>query len=241
MKHSLRLFAVATFALLIAAPVVVAQSMPITPEVSVLPVAEPLDVGGTVLRPGTYLIKVIQSADSRNKVQVLSRDGSKVFATLLTVPHELEPNEEIPATTFVFYPPTENHPRALRTWFAANPPGDHGHDIVYPEGRARQLALAAKTNVVSYPASTETATIDTSTLSVQTPQSTVEVYTPPPAPVITETTTNTVATTDTPMTSASETQTETPAEMPNTASSIPTLALLGVLAIAGALALRLRG
>src|SRR5215217_4113248 len=123
MKHSVRFFAVAMFALLVAMPVVHAQNMPITPEVSTLPVTEPLDVGGTVLQPGKYQISVIQSADGRNKVQVWNADRSKLFATVLTIPHHLEPNEEIPASTFIYYPATADHPRALRTWFAANPPG----------------------------------------------------------------------------------------------------------------------
>ncbi|HEX7419942.1 MAG TPA: hypothetical protein VF505_08640 [Thermoanaerobaculia bacterium] len=239
LKHSLKLFAVALFALLVAAPALVAQNMPITPEVSYFPVTEPTDVGGKVLQPGTYVIRVIQAADSRNKIQVWSQDQKKLYATALTIPHELKPNETMPSTMFVFYEPTADHPRALRTWFAKNPPGDHGHDLVYPEGRAKQIAVASNSRVVSYPETTVENDIATSTLSVQTPQSTVETYTyTPPAPVVAETTTTTVDTTPaTPMISSSDT-TETKTEMPQTAGSNPTLALLGLAAIAGAVAVR---
>lgn len=236
MKHSLKLFAVAVFALLLAAPALVAQNMPITPEVSYFPVTEPTDVGGKVLQPGTYVIRVIQAADSRNKIQVWSQDQKKLFTTVLTVPHQLKPMETIPATTFVFYEPTADHPRALRTWFAKNAPGDHGHDIVYPEGRAKQIAVASNAPVVSYPETVAETEIDTAPLAVQTPQSTVEVYTPP-APVVVETPA------PAPMISASdtnttETTTENTTEMPQTAGSNPTLALLGLAAIAGAVAIR---
>src|SRR6185436_858261 len=106
MKHSLKFFAVAAVAVLLAAPAVFAQNMPITPEASILPVTEPLDFGGTVLQPGTYLIKVIPAADGRNKLQVLSTDRQKVYAMALSVPHYLKPSEVIPNTTFVFFPAT---------------------------------------------------------------------------------------------------------------------------------------
>ena len=238
---SLKLFALALLALLVAAPALVAD-MPIIPEVSYLPLTEPTDIGGKVLQPGTYVIRVIQAADGRNKIQVWSQDQKKLYVTALTIPHQLKPNETEPATKFVFYEPTPDHPRALRTWFSANPPGDHGHDLVYPEGRAKLIAVASKLPVVSYPDTTAETDIATSTLSVQTPQSTVETYTPPPAPVVAETTTTTTVETttpSTPMISSSETNTtQTTTEMPQTASSTPTLLLLGGLAIAGALAMR---
>jgi hypothetical protein len=233
LKHTLKLAAVALFALLVAAPALVAQ-MPITPEVSWFPVTEPTDVGGKILQPGTYVIKVIQAADSRNKIQVWSQDQQKLYATVLTIPHELKPNETMPSTMFVFYEATADHPRALRTWFAANPPGDHGHDVVYPEGRAKQIAVASKVPVVSYPETVTENEIATAPLTVQTPQATVEPYTPP-APLVTETTTTPV----TPMVSSSDTNTtENKTEMPQTAGSNPTLALLGLAAIAGAVAIR---
>ena len=233
MKRSYRLSAV-VFALLIATPAVFAQNMPITPEASILPVTEPLDVGGTILQPGTYMIRVIPAADGRNKVQVTDTDRNKVFATVLTIPHELEPNEKIPSTTFIYFPATDKNPRALRTWFAANPPGNHGHDIVYTEGRAKQLAVATNSRVVAYP--TETVDVDARTLNEVTPQATVETYTyTPPATTITETTTTTTTQTAevAPMTSSSDT-----VEMPQTASFVPLAALLGLVSILGAIVIR---
>ena len=214
MKRTLKVMAL-TFALVIAAPAVFAQTM----EESTLPVTEPIDVGGTILQPGTYLIRVLNNGSDRDRVVITNTDRTKVFATVLTVPHPLEPNEEIPSTTFVFYPSAENAPKALRTWFAGMPPTLRGRDIVYEEGRARELARLASSEVVFYPPQSPIES-DTTTLSVVTPTAEVETYTYTPP-----------ATTPTTMVSSE-------VEMPATASKLPLFALLGVLSIAGALAIR---
>src|SRR5688500_6966673 len=184
MKSTLRFIVVSAFALLISTAAF-AQS----PEASTLPVTEPLDVGGTILQPGTYVIKLIRSPFDRNKVQITSVTGDTLYATLLTVPHQLEPGEEVPNTKFVFYPAEAGLPRALRTWFAPNPsatPG--GHDIVYAETRAQQLARLSNSRVVSYQDTVTVADLDTTELHVVTPDAKVETYTyvapTPPAPMI---------------------------------------------------------
>lgn len=211
MKTTLRLTGICALALLISAPAALAQ----TPESSVLPVTEPLDVGGTILQPGQYLIRVLPSNTDRNKVQVTSMDGMTVYATALTVPHPLEPNEEVPNTTFIFFPATSEHPRALRTWFAPNPEASlGGHDFVYEEDRARLLADLADTRVVTF-RTTETEVVDLTDdteLFVITPEARIVTYVPPP------------------MTSA--------LQMPATASRTPLIALLGLLSLVGAAVIR---
>ncbi|HVS29853.1 MAG TPA: hypothetical protein VMS98_00220 [Thermoanaerobaculia bacterium] len=210
-----KLMMVSALALLISIPAAFAQ----TPEASFLPVTEPLDVGGTVLEPGTYMIRVVPSSVDRNKVQIMDQDGTKVFATVLTVPHPLKPGEEIPNTTFVYYPAGEGMPRALRTWFEPSmAPSSGGHDIVYTEKRARQLARLASSRVVWYPDDTVITEVEAPPLQIVTPQATVEryVYLPPPPPMISG-----------------------QVNMPDTASRIPLIALLGLVSVLGAVALRL--
>lgn len=220
MRSTFRILAIAVFALLIASPAALAQ----TPEVSTLPVDEPLDVGGTILQPGTYQIRVVPSLGDRNRVQVTSVDGTKIFATVLTVPHDLEPTEDPPNTTFVYFPAGEGQPRALRTWFA---PGgaamDAGHDIVYEESRAKQLARLANARVIAYPEDAEIA--ESTTLNVIAPDATIETYT---------------MTTPAPMTSAQPAQVAEaqPVEMPRTAGHVPVIALLGLLSLAAAATFR---
>lgn len=211
--------ALTVIALLTAMPVL-AQ----TPEVSTLPVTEPLDVGGTILQPGTYLIRVVSPRADRNKVQITSLDRQTIYATVLTVPHELEPNEEVPNATFLYFPAGEGQPRALRTWFASDPASGGGHDIVYDETRARQLARLTNERVV---------TSRNDEYAFVTPQATFEPY---QAPRTTTTVTTRTETRTTPMTSAAQTNT---VDMPATASRVPLMALLGLAALAGAGVVRL--
>lgn len=222
MNSKWKFLLVTAFALLIAAPGAFAQ----IEETSTLPVTEPLDVGGTVLQPGTYTISVLKRGDD-NRVVVMDQQGNAV-ATVLTIPHQLEPNEEVPNTTFVYFPAGEGMPRALRTWFPPDPASRVGRDIVYEADRARQLARLASSRVPAYEGElTETTTITTiePVIVAETPAP-APVYVPPPpapAPVV-----------EAPMTSAAA----EPVEMPRTAGELPLVALLGLLSLAAAVGLR---
>lgn len=227
MKTMWRLMVLSALAVaigLVSAPTAFAQ----IPEVSTLPVVgEPLDIGGTILQPGTYQIKVVPRSN-RNFVQVTSVDGNEIFATVLTVPHALPPTEELENTMFVYYPAANGAPRALRTWFAPNSTSGGGHDIVYPEDRAKQLAQLANANVVTYRGDN----VETAELQVVTPQATVETYVvppPPPAPVIAQ-----IEEPEEPV-KVAEARTE---ELPRTASNLPLVALGGLLALGAAVAVR---
>ncbi|MFP5248091.1 MAG: hypothetical protein ACLGH0_15465 [Thermoanaerobaculia bacterium] len=237
MKTAMKALAISAV-LLMVAPATFAQS----PEASTLPVTEPLDVGGTILQPGTYLIRVVSPRADRNKVQITSMDRQTVYATVLTIPHELEPNEEVPSTTFVYFPAGEGQPRALRTWFAPDPASGGGHDIVYDEARARQLARLANEPVPSFHDEQVTVIRPEVTTTETTPVAVTPVQ---PAPVVErettiETTTETVTPaptpTPTPMTSAAVEDTEV--AMPQTASRVPLMALLGLMALVSAVVVR---
>ena len=232
MKSTLRLVAVSAFALLISLSAF-AQS----PEVSTLPITEPTDVGGTILQPGTYMIRVLRSFADRNKVQITNADRSVIYVSALTVPHQLEPGEQVPNTMFIYYPAGEGQPRALRTWFAPNPSASQGgHDIIYEESRAQQLARLSRSNVVSYPGTVAVAELETTPLEVVTPTATTQPYTtvtevtnsPAPAPM--------VSNAPEPVTQVAEAE---PAEMPHTASNLPLIALLGLASLGGAVAFRI--
>jgi hypothetical protein len=256
MKNPLKMLAITAIALLMAAPAALAQS----PEVSTLVLTEQTDVGGTILEPGTYLIRVVSPQADRNKVQITSVDRSKVYATLLTIPHQLEPNEAIPESTFVFYPAGEGRPRALRTWFAADPASGGGHDILYEESRARQLARLANENVVftreeelavitprdtvePYVMDSEpTIVAETRTTTVTTPVEPAPLVTPEPepAPMVSSTPadTNLDTTVDTTVDTTEMSTTESAPAMPETSSRMPLLALLGLVSLAAAVVVR---
>lgn len=187
------------------------------PEQSTWNISEPTDVGGTVLQPGSYRITAVARPNDRNVVRVSSPDGQTLYATVLTVPHQLAPNEDASNTTFVYFPPVSGQPRVLRTWFPADPMSAGGHDIVYSQERARQLASAAQAPIITYQDTVTAADFETTDLYVVTPEARVERYVVPA-----------------PMTSQSTLRTQLPA----TASNTPMIALLGLLSIAGAFAVR---
>ncbi len=154
----------------------------VIPEVSYLPVEEPLDVGGTVLQPGVYVIKVVPNIANRNILQVLNEEQTKVFATVLSIPHAVSATEEQTNTQFIFFPASGNSPRALRTWFNAESTSGGGHDIVYPERRAVEIAMVANAPVVAYKDDTTIEEMKTTELELVTPDQKIAVYVPPPPP-----------------------------------------------------------
>lgn len=196
------------------------------PEYSTWVVNEPTLVGETLIQPGTYRISLAPSANDRNLVRIMSADGQETITTVLTVPHYLEPGETMPTTMFAFYPAADGQPRALRTWFAGNPASGIGHDIVYDEERATMLARRVDGDVVTYRGTVAESDLDETDLYVVTPESRVETYTVP------QTRVTTVETRQEPMIAESR------SELPATAGRTPLLALLGLVALAGALALR---
>ena len=199
-------------------PAVLAQ-VPKPEKTSTWTISDPTWVGNTLLQPGTYTIRVVSRPSDRNMVRVMSVDEQTLYATVLTIPHALEPGEDRPNSMFVFYPAIPGEARALRTWFPADAPSGGGHDIVYDEDRARMLAQATRTTVVSYPATTQVTELETVELRPVLIETETRVTTPapPPAPVV-------IA--------------ETRTELPETASSTPFIALLGLLSVAGAVVIR---
>jgi len=218
----LALGAFATFLGVASEPVASAQSVF---ENSTFTVAEPLDVGGFILQPGTYLIKVVLLASNRNMIQVTNEDQTKVFASVLATPHAIRADEQIPSSRYLFYATVPGQPKALRTWFARDTV--NGQDIVYPKRRAMELAAVAKEPVIAIPDEVKETEYKSVALTVVTPDQTVKPYEPPvvvvqkaPAPPV----------------MVAEAR---PAEpLPNTASHVPLFAALGLLSLGGAFGLR---
>ena len=189
---------------------------------------EPMDVGGTILPAGDYQIKTVPALANRNLLQVWSGDQTTLFTTLLTVPHhEGNQVEEIPESRYLYYPASDSHIRALRTWFDGNTPGSGGHDIVYPRQRAMELAALAKEPVVAIPDEVKVAEYETAPLVVVTPEKEVKPYevakVEKKAAVVEPI-------------KVAEVRPQ-PQRLPQTASNIPMYAGLGLLSLLGALGL----
>jgi hypothetical protein len=192
----------------------------------------PVEIPGRVLEPGTYVFKLLASQSDRNIVQVFSQDEKHIYGTFLTVPDQRLELADKTIITFAERP--GDSPEAIKAWFY---PGQlYGHDFVYPKQKALELAKAndepvlAMSESVAMPVITDDApqleAITTAPLVAETPEEEEieieELF------VVTETT--------------ESDEVELPAELPQTASTIPLTGAFGLisLGIAGFLAISAR-
>ncbi len=107
----------------------------------------------TVLPAGKYVIKLLDSAATRNIVQIFNADETKLLTTVLAIPnYRLEPSSK---SEFAFWETPSGEPVALRSWFY---PGDnYGFEFAYPKKTAAQVANASHKNVPTVYAETEDA------------------------------------------------------------------------------------
>jgi hypothetical protein len=225
MKKLMTCLALGTFATLLGVAYAPAATAQINTEKSLFTLTEPMDVGGAVLEPGTYRIKVVELSFNRNVVQVTNETGSRVFATVLATPHVISTDEAIPESRFIYYTAIAGQPKALRTWFAHDTP--YGQDIIYPKRRAMELAAAAKVPVIAIPDEVKEAEYKTVPFTVVTPDQTVKPY---EAPVVVVQKAPEAA----PLAVAEASPEK---QLPTTASHVPLYAALGLLSLGAAIGL----
>jgi hypothetical protein len=186
------------------------------------------------LPAGTYVFKILDSQSDRHIVQIFSKDELTVYATILAIPnYRLKATDK---TVMTFRERPAGQPEALRAWFY--PGRNWGEEFVYPKAKAMELAKSTNTPVlftaveipleVAEPIKTADApvVVELKRAPIMAIQPTGEevqlaqVVTPPPAP--------TEMAMAAPMEKA----------LPATASSLPLIGLLGLLALGGAFALR---
>ena len=187
-------------------------------------------VGWGVLPAGTYVFKILDSQSDRHIVQIFNKDETAIYATILAIPNYRLKATSKTVITFTERPAGE--PEALRAWFY--PGRNWGEEFVYPKAKAMALAKATNTPVlftavelpleVAEPIKSADAPLVAELrrapiMAVKPTGEEVqlaEVVTPPPA----------------------ETAMVAEKTLPATASPLPLIALLGLLALGGVLALR---
>jgi hypothetical protein len=113
-------------------------------ERTIMKFSAPIMVPGATLPAGTYVFRLVPSKVDRHTVQILSEDGSKVFATTMAVPAK---RQEPKGDTVLKFNATGSGTPALKAWFY---PGTlYGHEFVYPDAEARDIARRTKTVVLS--------------------------------------------------------------------------------------------
>jgi hypothetical protein len=177
-----------------------------------------VEIPGQILPAGTYTFKLLDSRSDRHIVQVFNADGTQLIATMLTInDYRLQPTGR---TVVKFAEQPGDAPDALKAWFY---PGDNfGQEFVYPKQRAIELAAAIKEPVPEIPA--DSTDLNTVAIVAVTPEQTEE--------PVTEAVQTTAPVADDPAPApAVATQ-----ELPQTASALPLIALLGLASLGAALA-----
>jgi LPXTG-motif cell wall-anchored protein len=198
-------------------------ALAITPQVkadqfdkkTVITFSEPFEVPGVdaqVLPAGTYVFKILDSWSDRNIVQIFSADETHVYTTILAIAnYRLKATDK---TVLTFGERGAGQPEAIKAWFY--PGQTWGQEFVYSKKRAIELAKIVNEPVLEMPIET-TATVPVETLR-SVPVAAIkptgdeipvaEVVEAPPAPA-----------------------TVVAQALPQTASSLPLFALIGLLSL----------
>jgi LPXTG-motif cell wall-anchored protein len=203
--------------------------------------------GHTVtLQPGEYVMVLVDSLSDRHIVRVFDKNQEHVITTILAIPnYRLQPTGK---TVFQYWEVPAGQPQALRAWFY---PGDNfGQEFAYHKQTAAQIAAYVNTPVPAVEADTSAAedlktapivVIDqigkVSPLVLTKPDATPAFETVPvqSAPAAAESFTQTAE-----RTKPSPAQETTPQTLPQTASAMPLLVLVGVFALAAFAVLSIR-
>jgi hypothetical protein len=191
--------------------------------------------GWGVLPAGTYVFKILDSQSDRHIVQIFNQDETQCYATILAIPnYRLQATDK---TVITFRERPAGEPEALRAWFY--PGRNWGEEFVYPKARAVELAKTTKTPVLFMPAEIPVEVVQpiltadapvvlqlkqAPVMALQPTGEEVElaaVVTPPPAVEL------------------QADAAPAAAVLPATASPLPLIALFGLLALGGALGLRM--
>ncbi|HSY99367.1 MAG TPA: LPXTG cell wall anchor domain-containing protein [Terriglobales bacterium] len=190
---------------------------------TVMTFSQAVEIPGQILPAGTYTFVLADSPSDRHIVQIFNADGSQIIATVLAINnYRLKPTGD---TVVKFVERSGDNPEALKGWFY---PGDNfGQEFVYPKQRAIELALLAKEPVPAL--ATDNSDLKLAPIVAETPDQkeepvgeAIQVGPPAPAPAI-----------ETAPTPVAET-----AELPQTASQLPLIMLLGLASLGVALLLK---
>ncbi|HKQ72621.1 MAG TPA: hypothetical protein VJ810_02760 [Blastocatellia bacterium] len=206
---------------------------------TILTFSQPVEVPGVVLPAGTYVFKLLDSASDRHIVQIFNEDQTHIYATILAIPNYRLQVTGKTVITFVERPAGE--PPAIRAWFY---PGDNfGQEFVYRKSRTVELAKQTTSTIQTMPSEPEpeitkptkvlneepeVALKQSQDTAVKPAEKEVEIAQTAEQPPVKTTPTPQEQTADTPK------RTE---QLPQTASQLPFLGLIGLLSLGAGLAL----
>jgi len=188
---------------------------------TILTVNEPMQIRETLLEPGQYVLKLLNSSSDRHIVQIYNADQTHLINTVMAIPDYRV--QVTSGSRFVMWETPEGSARALKAWFY---PGDNfGQEFPYPK-HLQQIAFAQPAAPVSPPPAAAPAPQEPAfqpQASVQEPSGNqpVEIAqnSPPPPPTPTAT----------PEPAPQSPVSSTPAELPKTATPYPMFGFTGLL------------
>jgi len=188
--------------------------------------------GMRILPAGTYVFKLVESSSNRHIVQIFNKDQTKIYATVLAIPnYRLVAKDK---TVITFNEGLKDRPEAIRAWFY--PGANWGEEFVYPKAKAVELAKVTKAPVLALEVEVP--------VEVAKPEEPTIVVALQQAPVIAVAPTGervelaqVVQSEPAPAALANEAA-PTTQSLPGTASSLPLIALCGLLALGGAMLTR---
>lgn len=174
----------------------------------------PVEVPGMTLPAGTYWFQLMNSNSDRHIVQIWNSDRSQLLTTILAInDYRLQPTGD---TVIRFAERPSGSPEAIRAWFY---PGDNfGQEFVYPKTRAIQLAQQTAAPVLESQDEQVAAAAPVSTIE----QAPVKAVNPQGEEVE----------------MAEVIEVQQTAALPETASPLPLLGVLGLVFLGGGLVLR---
>lgn len=182
---------------------------------------EPFEVPGVdaqILPAGTYVFKLLDSQSDRDIVQIFSADETHIFTTILAIPnYRLKSTDK---TVLTFGERGAGQPEAIKAWFY---PGETwGQEFVYPKKRAIELAKIVNEPVLAMPIET-TEVVPVETLKTVPVAAIAPTGEEVPVTAVVETPPAAVA--------AAPPATLVAQALPETASSLPLFALIGLLSL----------
>jgi hypothetical protein len=193
--------------------------------------------GWGVLPAGTYVFKLVENSSNRHIVQIFNKDQTKIYATILAIAnYRLKPTNK---TVITFNEGLRGKPEAIRAWFY--PGANWGEEFVYPKAKAVELAQVTKLPVLAVVSEVKEVVAKAEELE----EKVVAELTKAPVMAVQPTgevveIAQVIQTEAEPVRVAASPEPARLAEtrLPDTASSLPLIALCGLLALGGALTIR---
>jgi LPXTG-motif cell wall-anchored protein len=179
-------------------------------------------VGAQTLPAGTYVFKILDSQSDRHIVQIFNQDETHLFTTILAIPnYRLKTTDK---TVISFRERPAGQPEALKAWFY--PGRQWGEEFVYAKSRAVELAKETNEPVLATPIELAAAPVEAlKTAPIEAvdpkgePVELAQVVEAPPA--------------------AAKPATVARHSLPKTASSLPLIGLMGLVALVAGFGLML--